>query len=151
MISFKFTGFPTSFYLIHNNPSCSKSGTKEVWEDISFLIVFRLMWFLAFWLFYSCRHRASAWICLCGPLPFTLWVPVSVWLVQHHRLQRSVSRPAQSVHHSTKGGPGSSGAEENCEWGSRHKLIGERKYLWAENAYCWKKKSSEILTNVFYH
>lgn len=132
MICFEFSGFQSSFWLIHNSLLCLKSGTKEVQAAVSLYVM--LLYYidqfdiLTFGLFDVHRSREGDWICLCRPVPFSLWVPVSVWLVQHHRLQRSVSRPAQSVHHATEGGPRPQRAEKNCERRSCQNLTGKRKY-----------------------
>ena len=136
MIWFDFSGFQSSCWSIHNNLSCSKCGTKEVQTGVSLyvMLLYHIDLFDVFTLglFYLHRNREGDWLCLCRPVPFSLWVPVSVWLVQHHRLRRSVSRPAQSVHHSAEGGPRPPRAEENCEWRSCQKLTGERKYSYIE-------------------
>lgn len=38
-------------------------------------------------LFSPHRWGEGDWLCLSGPLPTSLWLPVCLWLVQHHRFQ----------------------------------------------------------------
>lgn len=124
-----FTGFQTSYCLIHSNHSCSKSGTKEACNTLELHNIdsdwLETVCITCFCWFCFLRLREGAWICFCRPVPLTVWLPISMWLVQHYRLQWPVSRPAKSVHHSTKGGPQPQGTEENCERRSQN-LIGER-------------------------
>lgn len=47
-------------------------------------------------LFFFLRSRTGDRICISGPFSSSFWLPVGVWLVQHHRLQWAVQRTDQS-------------------------------------------------------
>ena len=53
-----------------------------------------------------CRHGEGARLRLGGPFPPAVGLPGGERLVQHHRLQRPVSGPAQGVRLAAEGRPG---------------------------------------------
>lgn len=132
--------------------SLAQRRYRKTFQCMMYITSVCLVHLFSLGLFYIHRIREGDWICLCGPVPITLWLPVSVWLVQHHRLHWSVPWPAQSVHYSTKGGPRSQRTEKICEWRNCQKLFGENEFYIIPTVYfiAFLQTLANVCFHVFY-
>lgn len=137
-----FTDFQSSCWSLLKNIWCSKSGTEEVTAFLpeSFLSPWSLpasVYLLG--LFPSHSPGAGDRIRLRGSFPAAVRLPFSVRLVQHHRPERSVPRPAESVGHSAEAAPRSQRPEEVSDWRNGHKISSKNVVL---------VSSSMIITHI---